>query len=232
MSTIPDNYDAALDWCIDHVPIWLANAAEIGLDPVDVGELQAMTSQVNQLMVVRNQARSAAIGATGAFNEAAKTMRDFASLQVTKVRTFAKGSDAPATVYEDAQIPAPAKRSPRPAPGTPAPFAIALEQSGTLIVSFKCENPPRVGALTYRVERSLGPQQPFTFLLNAKARRFEDASVPNGSGDVTYRVTAQTSTKDGPPGYFTVRFGAQNGAEIIRQGAAEGQQGTAKGKAS
>lgn len=92
--------------------------------------------------------------------------------------------------------------------------------------------PPRVGALTYRVERSLGAQQPFTFLVNAKSRRFEDATVPNGSGDVTYRVTAQSSTKDGAPGYFTVRFGAQNGAEIIRQGAAEGQQGTAKGKAS
>lgn len=231
MSTIPTNYDAALDWCVDHVPIWLANPAEIGLVTEDVTALQGMANQVNQLLMARNQARAAAIGATGAFNEAAKEMRDFASLQVAKVRTFAKGSDTPAVVYEDAQIPAPAKRSPRPAPGTPAPFAIALEQSGTLVVSFKCENPPRVGALTYRVERSLGAQQPFTFLVNAKSRRFEDATVPNGSGDVTYRVTAQSSTKDGAPGYFTVRFGAQNGAEIIRQGAAEGQQGAAKGKA-
>ncbi len=35
---------------------------------------------------------------------------------------------------------------------------------------------------------------------------------------ITYVVTAQTSTKDGNPAYFTVRFGAGNQAQIIAQG--------------
>lgn len=225
MSTIPPTNDEAVAWCAAHIPIWIANAEDIGLDPIELGELSAKISEASTRQTARDQAKDAWSGAVGSYNEAADDMRTSAALQVAKIRTFAKGSPTPATVYEDAQIPAPAKRSPRPAPGTPVLFKIDLEQNGSLIVSFKCPNPPRVGALTYRVERSLGAQAPFVFLMNAKERRFEDDTVPNGSGDVTYRVTAQSSTKDGPPGYFTVRFGAQNGAEIISQGTAEGRAG-------
>ncbi len=221
MSTIPRENDAAVAWCAAHLPIWIANAEDIGLDPLELAELSTKISEANSRRIARDQARDAASGATGSYNEAADDMRTSAALQVTKVRTFAKGSPTPAVVYEDAQIPAPADRSPRPAPGTPALFKIGLLESGALNVSFKCPNPPRVGALTYRVERSIGSQQPYTFLKNAKERVFEDDTVPQGSGDVTYRVTAQSSTKDGFPGYFTVRFGVNNQPVIVSQGTSE-----------
>ncbi|MEQ8316330.1 MAG: hypothetical protein RIE77_10675 [Phycisphaerales bacterium] len=222
MSTIPRENDAAVAWCAAHLPIWIDNAASIGLDPAELADLSTLISEANTRLTARDQAKDAASGAVGTFNEAAGTMRELAALQVAKIRTFAKGSDTPAIVYEDAQIPAPADPTPRPAPGTPTLFTITLEQSGALQVDFKCPNPPRVGALTYRVERSIGAQQPFVFLLNAKERSFTDGTVPSGSGDVTYRVTAQSSTKDGAPGYFTVRFGvnqqAEPQAEIVSEG--------------
>ena len=221
MTTIPENYDDAVDWVQDRITQWLADPAAIGLEVGDVTQLQAMASQAALNRTARNNAQQAATGAVGVFNESAKTMRDFASLQVARVRTFARASGTPAVVYEDAQIPAPAKPSPRPAPCTPTLFAISLEQSGALTVRFKCPNPPRVSASTYRVERSIGAQAPFVFLVNAKERSFTDATVPPGSVDVTYRITAQTSTKDGPPAYFTVRFAAGNQAEIISQGTVE-----------
>ncbi|MEQ9097324.1 MAG: hypothetical protein RIE32_13795 [Phycisphaerales bacterium] len=227
MSTIPRENDAAVAWCATHLPIWTANAAAIGLDPLELAELSTLISEANTRLTARDQAKDAASGAIGSFNEAAGLMRDMAALQVTKIRTFAKASDTPAIVYEDAQIPAPADPSPRPAPGTPVLFTVALDQSGALKVEFKCPNPPRVTALTYRVERSLGAQQPFVFFKNAKERSFTDDTVPSGSGDVTYRVTAQSSTKDGAPGYFTVRLGvnqqAQPQVEIIRQGSSESE---------
>lgn len=221
MSTIPPRNDDAVAWCVSHLPIWLDNAASIGLDPAELAELSARITEANTRLTARNQAQDAASGAVGSFNEAATDMRTLAALQVAKVRTFAKGSDTPAIVYEDAQIPAPADPTPRPAPGTPTLFVITLEQSGALSVKFKCPNPPRVGALTYRVERSIGAQQPFVYLMNAKERSFVDDTVPNGTGDVTYRVTAQSSTKDGAPGYFTVRFGVNNQPQIVAQGTSE-----------
>lgn len=221
MSTIPQNYDDAVVWVQDRIAQWLADPAAIGLEMTDVTQLQALASQAALNRTARNNAQAAATGAVGVFNESAKEMRDFASLQVAKVRNFARASETPAVVYEDAQIPAPAKRSPRPAPGTPTLFTITLDQAGELTVRFKCPNPPRVAGVTYRVERSVGTQAPFAFLMNAKERSFTDNTVPPGSVDVTYRVTAQTPTKDGLPGFFTVRFAASNQAEIISQGTAE-----------
>lgn len=221
MTTIPRDYDDAVVWVQDHIAQWLADPAAIGLEMSDVTQLQAMASQAALNRTARNNAQAAASGAVGVFNESAKEMRDFAALQVAKVRTFARGSPTPAVVYEEAQIPAPAKRSPRPAPGTPTQFTVQLIQGGALKVAFKCPNPPRTGALTYRVERQLAPQTPFAFLNNAKKRAFTDNAIPPGTSLVVYRVTAQSSTKDGLPGQFMVQFGSNNQATIVSQGVVE-----------
>lgn len=227
MSTIPRENDAAVTWCATHLPIWIDNAATIGLDPIELADLAALITEADTRLTARNQAQDAASGAVGTFNEAADAMRDNAALQVAKIRTFAKGSSTPAIVYEDAQIPAPADPSPRPAPGTPTLFTVGLEQSGALMVNFKCPNPPRVGGLSYIVHRSVGAQQPFEYLDTVTERSFEDGTVPAGSSDVTYRVTAQSATKKGNPGYFTVRFGvntqAQPQVELVSQGTSQSQ---------
>lgn len=225
MSTVPRKASEAIAWVKARVPVWTAAAAEIGVDPVQIGELGTLQSAAEDLADEAESMQAAADAKAEQARNAVEAMRSFASGQVVRIRGFARTSADPQAVYVAAQIPAPADRAPTPAPGTPVLFVIGLEQSGALNVSFKCPNPPRVGALTYRVERSLGAQQPFEFLKNAKERSFVDDTVPAGSGDVTYRVTAQSPTKDGAPGYFTVRFGvnnqAQPQAELVDQGTSE-----------
>ncbi|MEQ8845818.1 MAG: hypothetical protein RIB58_13290 [Phycisphaerales bacterium] len=225
MSTVPRKNPEAIAWVKARVPVWTAAAANIGVDPAQIGELGALQSTAEDLADEAESMLAAAYAKAEQARNAADAMRSFASGQVVRIRGFARTAADPEAVYVAAQIPAPADRAPSPAPGTPVLFVIGLEQSGALNVSFKCPNPPRVGALTYRVERSLGAQQPFVFLKNAKERLFTDDTVPSGSGDVTYRVTAQSPTKDGAPGYFTVRFGvnnqAQPQAELVAQGASD-----------
>ena len=58
-------------------------------------------------------------------------------------------------MYQAAGIPAPAYRSPRPAPGTPMGFKVELRQNGDITLSFKCPHHPRTGEAIYRVERRL-----------------------------------------------------------------------------
>jgi len=108
--------------------------------------------------------------------------------------------------------------APSPAPGVASDFRVELLQSGALRFTFDCEHPSGVKAVTYKVLRQDGAQGPYNFLLNAKKRVFEDATLPDGVTMATYIVTAQTSTKDGNPSYFTVRFGGGNQAQIIAQG--------------
>lgn len=218
MSTIPESNEQAVAWVVDHLSVWQADPASIGLDPADITSLAALASTASSRLQTRNNARDAAIGATGSFNAGAKEMRDFASLQVQRIRTFARAAGDPSGVYEDAGIPAPADPAPAPAPGTPQAFTVALLQNGAVELKFKCPNPPRTGPLTYRVERqtpSGAGQAPFVFLTNAKERSFVDGSIPPGTAQVVYRVTAQSSTRDGSPGQFGVQFGAGNQAVIV-----------------
>ncbi len=221
MSTVPIKYPEAIAWVNTHVPIWTAAAASIGLDPTQPVTLDALATAASDAKAAYDAAKSQSDSLYEAYQLAAKEMRTQATAQVGQIRSFAKGSSNPGAVYTAAQIPAPADRTPKPAPGTPALFTVGLDQSGALSVKFKCPNPPRVGALSYIVERSIGSQQPFVYLMTAAERSFDDDTVPYGSGDVTYRVTAQSPTKKGLPGYFTVRFGVNNQPQIISQGTSE-----------
>lgn len=218
MSTVPTKYPEAIDWVNTHVPIWTAVAADIGLDPLRVGELGTLASEAASARTAYLESLDETRAKALAYRTAAKAMRTMASGQVVQIRGFARTSANPASVYEDAQIPEPAKPAPAPAPGTPSGFKVQLLESGNLKFTFDCEHPAKVSGVTYKVLRQVSPQEPYQFLLNAKGRSFEDDSLTGDSRVITYVVTAQTSTKDGNPAYFTVRFGAGNQAQIIAQG--------------
>ena len=49
------------------------------------------------------------------------------------------------------------------------------------------------------------------FLAEAPERRFTDDTIPLGTAQVAYRVTAQSATREGDPGQYAVQFGASNG---------------------
>ena len=218
MTTIPRSYDEAIDWVAQRITEWAANPGNIGLDE------PTTTAIATQLAIAQGardsafQARIDSRDATGVYHDQGDQLIDQARQAVATIRAFAKSSEDPQTVYSAASIPAPATPGPTPAPGRPFDFRTELLFGGGLQVTFDCDNPSRVQGVTYKVERqdqpSGGGQSAFTFLTNAKSREFTDETIPSGSSQVTYRVTAQTSTKDGLANGFAVRFGANNQAVV------------------
>lgn len=211
MSTIPKPYPEAIDWCTDHLANWPADPTTIGLDAARVAELASRTAAASQALTTARQLDEDKKAAFEAYHEAAGSMRDYASQSVGIIRSFAKASENPSTVYSEAQIPAPADPTPAPPPGVPTNFQVNLLQDGSLQVGFDCDNGGE-GGVTYEVRRRDGASQsePFEYVMTALERKFVDNTIPQGTGSVTYRVVAQRSTGAGNPAVFLVSFGAGN----------------------
>ncbi|MEQ8845007.1 MAG: hypothetical protein RIB58_09150 [Phycisphaerales bacterium] len=219
MSTVPRNALEAIDWVDTRVPVWAAAGLTIGVDPLEVAELGTLLSAAKDLKTEWLAAQALADAKGADYRAGVKAMRSKASGQVTQIRGFARSKGNPDSIYTTAQIPLPADPGPAPAPGTPEGFKRELLDNGGLKFTFTCDHPKGVKAVTYKIERQPAPQTPFVFLLNAKKREFEDTTFLGSSTVINYRVTAQTSTKDGPSASFTVRYGASNEqATIIAQG--------------
>lgn len=213
MPTIPERYAPAIQWCRDRLDAWSENRALLGLSEAGVDELGQNTLAAGQArqryLDARRELRDAAL----VYRTEVGSMRATAAALLAAIRATAQGATDPAEIYSTASVPPPADRGPAPAPGTPRGFATALLSGGALRVAFDCPHPRGVRGVTYRVERLLdarrNPGARPEFLLNAKKRTFTDATIPAGTAGVEYRVTAQTSTRDGEAAWHTVRFGQE-----------------------
>jgi len=214
MSTIPQSNADAILWVASHLPAWQADPTAIGLTAEEVTNLAALLGSAQGNQSSWNTIRDEAKSASALYRSSTQEMRALASSQAATIRAFAKASTDPQAVYSTADIPAPATPTPAPAPGTPFDFKATLNPSGDLAFTFKCANAKGL-QVTYRVERQEdGGQNPFVLLTNAKERSFTDASFTAGTSTLVYRITAQTTTKDGVAGVFLVRLGAGNQATV------------------
>jgi hypothetical protein len=219
MSTVPKSYPAAIDWTTDHLTNWPADPTEIGLDAARILELTQRKDLAAAALAHARQLDDLKKAAFAEYHTKAKSMRDYASQSVGIIRGFAEGSANPAAIYALALIPAPADPAPAPAPGVPYKFETRLIQGGALEVTFECDN-EGTNAVSYEVRRRDGSGQsaPFSFIMNAGERKFVDDTIPNGTGQVTYRIVGFRTINRGDPAYFVVAFGAGNSAEVILTG--------------
>ena len=217
MSTVPREYDEAVDWMASRITAWSAAPETLGLLPADAAALSASLSAASTARGTAFQLRLDSKDATVDYHASARDMQTLARQAVAKIRAFAQASANPDGVYSAASIPPPADRAPSAPPGMPAEFVLSLRPDGALEFRFRCVNPSSA-AVTYKVERRAGAQGPFQFLMNAKKRSFTDENPPVGNGILVYKVTAQTSTKDGVAAILMVQFGANNQATIVSQG--------------
>ncbi|MEQ8845689.1 MAG: hypothetical protein RIB58_12625 [Phycisphaerales bacterium] len=212
--TIPLPYRKAIAWCQSRAPKWLANRAILKLTEQEAQEMQALTDAAAQSAIELQRARERYRAAVADCRVKTNAMRERAGGLISRIRAVARTSGTPRAIYIAGGLAAPDKRSPLPAPGTPTSFRVALEApTGTLRVRFECKHPRGVRGVTYRVDRAVydgGAQRDFAPLTIAKERAFTDSSVPPGAVVVIYRVTAQTSTKDGPVAIHMVRLAGED----------------------
>ncbi len=219
MATLPERLGRVIWWVKVRVPVWRQDPAFIGLDEATIDELEALADEAAQLRIAYAGARSAARAAGATYRQRARTLRKQAAHAAERVRTHAAGQPQPADVLVAARLRTRSKPSPTPAPGKPIAFTAQLDESGWITCKFVCKNDRSLRGVTYLVERSLGHDGAFEFLTLARGRAFTDKSVPPGTPRATYRVTAQTSTKSGPPAEHTVRLGSADVPAAARHAA-------------
>lgn len=205
--TIPDRFAPAIQWCSQRIEKWQENRALLGLTEAGVDELDQQTQSARHARANYLRAKRQLRDASKTYRTSVGTMRATASALLATIRATAKRSDEPTSVYVAASVPPPARRGPSPTPATPRDFEVELLGDGSLRVRFECPHPPGVRAVTYVVERMLDMTGEWRIIQTAKGRAFTDDGIPAGSRSVLYRVTAQTSTRDGEPAMRIVRFG-------------------------
>ena len=219
MSVVPGEAVAKIQFFEDHQPQWSANAAEIGVAPTEVTELQAKTAAARTAYDQQQAAQLAARDATLKLRLAVEAMATAGGAIIKKVRATAQ-TDGPG-VYALASLPVPAKPTPLPPPGTPSDFTAALNPDGSLKLRWKCANPAGAKGTLYQVSRRTGgggaggAGGAFAPVGATGLKSFVDPTVPAGAASVTYQVVAVRSTATGPAAQFTVNFGVGGSGEML-----------------
>jgi hypothetical protein len=211
MSVLPRSTTELIEWCALRAPIWVTNAPGLGLSASQAQAVQTACTSAQGALATRDMAESEARSANEALRGEARDLRAVASDAVQLIRIFAENQAKPSNVYALAQIPAPANPSPIPPPGIPSDFTVTLQQTGDMALAWKCQNPPGSRGVVYLIERRLNAAGPYTFRAAVGQRKFVDNTIPFGTDQIDYRITAQRSDATGDPAIWTVRFGSGGG---------------------
>ena len=99
-------------------------------------------------------------------------------------------------------------------PGTPTDFNVQLLVDGTLVLTWKCQNPTGSVGTLYQLNRKVDAETEFTYIGGVGTKKFTDATVPAGAKTITYQIQAVRSTAVGEPAQFNVNFGVSGGGEV------------------
>jgi hypothetical protein len=206
MTVVPRKEIDKVTFYETHIAPWSTNAATLRVDPAAVTDLETKTTAARDAYRAQVSAQQKAKDATAAFRSAVKTMATAGSSIITQIRATADVDGD--SIYQLAEIPAPAAPSPKPAPGTPYELKTEVDGNGALLLSWKCDNPAGTSGTIYQVYRSTNGSLDFEYLGGVGSRKFVDATVPAGATQLTYKMQAVRSTAAGMWATFNVLFGS------------------------
>lgn len=204
---LPDDAAGRITFFEVHQQPWADHAVAIGVSGAAVAALGVRTAEARAAQTAQAVAYGQARSATLALQLAASAMTTAGTDLIRQIKAKA-ATDGPA-VYSLALLPAPAKPSPTPPPGTPTAFTFTLNQTGALMIQWKCRNPRGSSGTMYEIARCIGADGPLVTLGVAGRKRFIDDTIPAGVRGITYQITARRSTAQGMPARFTVNFGVK-----------------------
>ena len=213
MPVVPTKIPEKITWYQQREAAWTTSATAIGLSAPELTSMSAKIAAAAAALEAHNQAKQASKDATVALYAAVRAMGEFGSTLIKQIRAKAE-QDGP-NVYVLSSVPPPSTPAPVAAPGTPFDFVVLLvAANGALQLKWKCTNAPNGPGVFYSIERRIGAAGSFVLLGTSGARSYTDATVPAGTVQVTYRITAARTTGAGTPGTFLVQFGVGGGGEM------------------
>lgn len=214
MGTYPTSPRAEfLLWCKAHVPVFVANAPDIGLTPELATAFSAAVDAATATELAQETARESARQATTDVNNAFSALHELTGNLVRLVRAFAETSTDPGAVYALAKIPGPSPATPAPPPAQPTDLRVELDAStGGLTIRWKASNPRGTSGTSYLVRRRLPGESGFSFIGSTGNKFFTDTTLVAGPDSVEYTVQGQRADSTGPvSAIMTVRFGLAPG---------------------
>jgi hypothetical protein len=237
MRVIPETDLAAIEFCETHLSVWAADPARVGLTAERCEQLLEQTRAARAAYAAAEQVRQAALAATATLHDRADSMRATAAAMVKAVKAFASASDDPPGVFVAAQIPQPARPSPRPAPPPPSKIGTRLNGDGSVTLSWTARGCAPSTGCVFVVSRRLAGEDAFTPVgvgVSLRGGKFEcvDAGLAAGTTSASYLIQgrrgAGRDVVSGPTGpAVTVRLGvgpvrggqAARGAGLVRAAA-------------
>jgi hypothetical protein len=210
-TNIPGTRNEILAWAESLIGQWGTNQAAIGLTAAQVTELAGDIANARQALTDVQATRANAKAETQDYYAKADAVHTKASKAVTAIKSFAKNSTDPATVFLLAGITGQNPPSPAPAPEQPSNLRAILQNNGAVEVSWTGRGP--VGTI-YEVYRKLATETTYTFLSNidASEKKYTDAGVPAGTLSATYQVRAIRGDQFSPYSTaFAIQFGTSDG---------------------
>jgi len=213
MSLYPNTKPGKIGYFNSKIAPWTTNAVAIGTTSAAVTALNTLVTTAQTKLDDQIAAEQAVKTATASADAAVAAMVAAGADIIKNIRAKAANSADPNTVYDLAQIPAPATPTPVSTLGTPTEFKVELQADGSVTVNWKCANPRATGTI-YQVWRRLESETEFAYMGGTGAKNFTDATVPAGSATTVYKIQAVRSTAKGPWGICTVLFGVGAGGAM------------------
>ena len=202
MGLLPKNQQGKINLFQSKIDPWTTNAVAIGTTTTAVGALDTLVTAAQTAIANRESAQAAAKTASAVADQAIEAMTRAGMNIVSAIRTKALTSGP--SVYNLAEIPAPATPSWPGDPGTPYKFAAQLNALGGLDISWKCTNP--AGGTMYAIWRKIG-DAPAVQIGGCGGKKFVDSTLPAGTSLATYQIQAQRTTGAGAWATFVVNIG-------------------------
>jgi hypothetical protein len=206
MATVPSTIVGKIEFFEEHLPVWAANAAAIGVDLAQIADLTARTASARASYESANATRTVARSATVTQRDDVNFMYDLGADLIKVIRAFAEATDDP-SVYPTALIPPPSPGAPLGPPQTPKDLAGSLNSAGQIELDW---DGTREGGTSFRIERSINSSGgPWTLIGTSEERSFIDTQVPTALENISYRVTAvRAGGASIPTNPFTILFGS------------------------
>ncbi|MFI4881568.1 MAG: hypothetical protein ACIAQU_03170 [Phycisphaerales bacterium JB064] len=214
---VPDGNNESITFFEVRAPIWVANAAALGISESAAASLQTLAGAARTALNTAELKAADAVSATAAQNEAIAEMRKLGANLIKGIRLTASMEGDPG-LYQIAQIPEPKKPS-EVEPVNPSNLRFFLGSNGGLELRW---DGLTVRGTSYLVDRAIvggsGQPGPFSRIATATSRSYTDTTVPAGTVSAVYRVSAlkgQTQT-DGVQNTAHFTFVFNNGqSEMI-----------------
>lgn len=218
MSTFPTGKRFEfLQWCQAHVPVWEANAADIGLTGAQAEAFGLRIVKMAAAELALDEARQVYEAAVQEAKESFRLAKSDAAILTQAIRARAVSSKNPLAVYNQAQIAPPQKRSPAPPPARPNTVSAALGASdGSLTLTWKAKNPAGTSGTSYLVRRKLAGESDFSLLGLSDKKRYVDDTLPPGATGMQYTIQGIRASLPGPKSeVLTVNLGARQPSPTV-----------------